>query len=136
MRKAVMLFAGVVGLVVVLGTSMAAEDTPTIKEIMKTIADTKTEKGLCSKCKSAVKEKKWDDAQSLAKSLSECAANLPKNKCPKGDAKSWEKLSKQFADQADAIKKAADDKDEKAFNKAVGDFTKACSACHMAHKGK
>lgn len=138
LRKAGMVFAATLGLVIVLGSVSADEkkDTPSIGTIMKAIAGNKTEKGLCGKCIAAGKDQKWEDAQKLAKSLCECVANLPKNKCPKGDADSWEKLSKAFAEQAKVIQKAADDKDSKAFNEAVGSFTKQCGACHMAHKGK
>jgi hypothetical protein len=137
LRKAAMMFVGTLALVLVLGTATADEKkTPSISTIMKAVAGNKTEKGLCGKCLAAGKEEKWDDAQKLAKSLCECVANLPKNKCPKGDADSWEKLSKKFADQAKVIEKAATDKDSKAFTEAVGTFTKSCGACHSAHKGK
>ena len=137
LRKAGWMFAGTLAVVLVLGGANADEKkTPLINEIMKAIGGTKTEKGLCGKCAAAGKDEKWEDAQKLAKSLSECCANLPKNKCPKGDADSWEKLSKQFAEQAKAIEKAAADKDSKAFGESIETFTKACGACHMAHRQK
>ena len=41
-----------------------------------------------------------------------------------------------FAEQGEAIKKAADDKDLKAFNDSIGTFVKACGTCHMEFKGK
>jgi len=112
MRKAGLVFGAVIALVVVLGANAADEKVPDIKKVMKTIAG---KDGLCAKCGAAGKAKKWEDAQTLAKSFADCAANLPKNECPKGDPKSWEKLSKQFAEQAKAVSKAADDKDEKAW---------------------
>jgi hypothetical protein len=103
---------------------------------MKAVGGANKEKGLCGKCADAAKAEKWDEAQKLAKTLSECCANLPKNKAPKGDAEKWDKLAKAFAEQGEAIKKAADDKDSKAFNEAVGTFVKACGTCHMEFKGK
>ena len=137
LRKSGVMFVGMVSLVIALGTAFADDKTPTIKEIMKTAFDTKTTKGLCSKCATAGKDMKWEDAQKLAKSLTECCANLPKSAKPaKGDAESWEKLSKQFSEQSKAVAKAAEDKDSKAFDEAIKAFTGSCMGCHMAHKGK
>jgi len=135
-RKAGMVFGGMVALVLVLGTAAAEEKTPSIKEIMKAVAGTKEEKGLCAKCVAAGKDAKWEDAAKVAKNLTECCANLPKHKAPKGDAENWEKLSKQYAEQSKAIAKAIDDKDAEALTKAAGAFTKACGTCHMSYKGK
>ena len=137
LRKSGLMFVGMVALVIVLGTATADEKTPTIKEIMKAVAGSKTEKGICAKCATAGKDMKWEDAQKLAKSLTDCCANLPKNTKPgKGEAESWEKLSKQFAEQSQAVAKAADDKDSKAFDAAIKAFNGSCMGCHMAHKGK
>jgi len=134
MRKAGFVFGAMVAIVLAFGTATADEKVPNIKKIMQTVAGSKKEKGLCAKCAEAGKAAKWDDAQTLSKSLSECVANLPKNACPKGDEKSWEKLSKAFAEQAKVIEKAASDKDAKKLGEAVGAFTKACGECHKAHK--
>ena len=136
LRKAGLIFGGTVALIFVLGTAAADEKTPSIKEIMKAVSGTKTEKGICDKCSAAGKDAKWDDAQKLAKTLTECCANLPKNKAPRGDADSWEKLTKQYSEQGKAIAKAAEDKDSKALTEAVTTFKGACMTCHMAHKGK
>lgn len=130
-RKLGAVFAGLAVVALCLSAGAADDKVPTIKEVMKA-ATGKT--GLCAKCNEAAKAEKWEDAQKLAKQLSECGAAMPKNKCPKGDAKSWEKLSKQFADDTAAINKAAQDKDSKAFAAAIGTFTKSCKTCHDAHK--
>lgn len=135
-RKAGLVFGGMVALVFVLGTATAEEKTPSIKEIMTAVAGTKTEKGLCAKCKAAGEAAKWDDAAKYAKTLTECCANLPKHKAPKGDAENWEKLTKQYAEQSKAISKAIEDKDADALKTSVGAFTKACGTCHMSYKGK
>lgn len=134
MRKAGFVFGAMIAAVLALGSSAADEKVVPIKTIMKTIAGSKKEKGLCGKCIEAGKGEKWEDAQKLSKDLANCVANLPKNPCPKGDGKNWEKLSKLWAEQAKAIQKAADDKDAKAFNEATAAFTKACGACHKEHK--
>lgn len=135
-RKAGLVFGGMVALVFVLGTAAAEEKTPSIKQIMTAVAGTKTEKGLCAKCAAAGKDAKWDEAAKLAKTLTECCANLPKHKAPKGDQENWDKLAKQYADQSKAIAKAIEDKDADALKTAVGTFTKACGTCHMSYKGK
>jgi cytochrome c556 len=130
-RKFGAVLAGLVVIVVCLSVDAADEKTPTTKQVMKTVAG---KEGLCAKCNAAGKDAKWEDAQKYAKQLSECCANLPKNKCPKGDAESWEKLSKQYAEQAAAINKAASDKDAEKFGQAIKTFTTACKTCHDAHK--
>jgi cytochrome c556 len=90
--------------------------------------------GLVAKTEGAVKDGKWEDAQKLSKQLAEAGAALAKNDVPKGDAKSWEKLTKLYADQTTAIDKAATDKDAKALEKAVKAFKGGCKTCHDAHK--
>lgn len=114
-----------------LSVDAADEKAAPIKTVMKTVAG---KEGLCAKCNAAGKDAKWEDAQKYAKQLTDCCANLPKNKCPKGDAESWAKLSKQYAEQAAAINKAATDKNAEAFGKAIKTFTSSCKTCHDAHK--
>lgn len=130
-RNACVLLMGTLGLTVVLGGVGADEKQPSIQEIMKAVG---AKDGLCARCNQAAKGEKWADAQKLGKQLAECGLNLTKTKCPKGDAASWEKLTKQYCEQAAAIAKAADNKDAKAFNEAIGAFVKSCKACHDAHK--
>ena len=71
LRKAGIALAGVIALVPILRTAAADEKTPSIKEIMKTVASSKAEKGLCAKCADAGKSANWDEAQKLAKTLTE-----------------------------------------------------------------
>ena len=124
--------AVVVGVVAVCLVAGAADDkTPKIKDVMKTVAG---KDGLCAKCNAAAKDDKWEDAQKLAKQLTECGAALAKNKCPKGDGESWTKLSKQYAEQTVAISKAAEAKDAKEFGTAIKTFVGSCKTCHDAHK--
>lgn len=132
-RKCGAVLAGLAMVAICLSVDAAQDKTPTIKEVMKTVAG---KEGLCAKCNAAAKGEKWEDAQKLAKQLTECAAALAKNDCPRGEAESWKKLTKQYAEQAEAVKKAADAKDSKEFGTAIGAFTKSCSACHDAHKAK
>lgn len=132
LRKFGAVFAGFAVMVACVAVDAADEKAAPTKTVMKTLFAKET--GLCGKCAAAGKGEKWDDAQKLAKTLSECAANLPKNKCPKGDAESWAKLTKEFAELADAVNKAAESKDKDKFAAAIKAFTGTCKTCHDAHK--
>jgi hypothetical protein len=131
LRKFALVFTGAVMVTLVLGSVAAEEKTPAVKEIMKSVAG---KEGLCAKCNTAAKGEKWEDAQKLAKSLAECGVALTKTKCPKGDADSWTKLTKQYCADAAAVSKAAEKKDSKEFASAIGTFTKSCKGRHDAHK--
>jgi len=134
-RKIGALFTGIAVTALCVAVDAADEKKPpTIKEVMKAVAAKDT--GFCGQCAAAAKAEKWEDAQKYAKKLAECAAALQKNKCPLGDAESWAKLSKEFADQAEAVSKAAESKDTAKFNDALKTFTGSCKACHEAHKAK
>ena len=131
-RKFGAVLAGVGVLAVCVAAGAGEDKTPSIKEIMKAVAAKET--GLCGKCAAAGKAEKWEDAQKFSKQLAACVSSLPKNACPKGDADSWAKLSKEFAEQAAAVSKAAEAKDAKEFAAAMKAFTGSCKACHDAHK--
>ncbi|MCE9564854.1 MAG: cytochrome c [Planctomycetes bacterium] len=131
-RKFGAVLAGFAMVALCIAVDAADDKSPTTKEIMKTVFAKET--GLCGKCVAAGKAEKWEDAQKLAKTMAECGAALPKNKCPKGDADSWAKLTKEFAEQTEAISKAAEAKDAVKFAAAVKTFTGSCKACHDAHK--
>jgi soluble cytochrome b562 len=106
------------------------DETPTIKEIMKK-GHKKTE-GYIDKIKADAKDGKWDEAKDYAKTLAFFGESLGKNKPPKGEGESWEKLTKKYADTTKSVVKAVDDKDAKAVNKALSQID--CKECHSAHK--
>jgi hypothetical protein len=134
------ILAGALGLMAVVlaaGTGARAEDKkddklPTISEIMKKGHD-KTD-GYIAKIRSAAKDGKWEDAQKYAKTLAFFGENLGKNKPTKGDAESWEKLTKKYAENTKLALKGTEDKDVKTVNKALGGIN--CGECHKVHKGK
>jgi hypothetical protein len=108
------------------------EKVPTISEIM-----TKGHKGTdayLAKIKTAAKGEKWDDAKEYAKTLAFFGESLGKNKAPKGEDASWEKLTKKYDENTKAVVKGVDDKDAKAVNKALGNIGSSCGECHKAHK--
>jgi hypothetical protein len=112
------------------GEDKKDEKTPTIKEIMQ-----KGHKGTdayITKIKALAKDSKWDEAKELAKTLSFFGENLGKNKPPKGEADSWEKLTKKYAESTKAAYKGTEDKDVKAVEKALGAIN--CAECHTPHR--
>jgi len=126
---------GMVSVVLAYGAGYAADDkkdekVPTISEIM--IKGHKGTDAYIARIREAAKGEKWDDAKEYAKTLAVFGENLGKNKPPKGDAKSWENLTKKYAEATKAVLKATEDKDAKAVNKALGGI--ACGECHKAHK--
>ncbi len=110
------------------------EKTPTTKEIMQKVNGKKDAPGLCKRCAEAGKAEKWEDAQKTAKELMDLGKVIHKNKPPKGDAESWEKMTKKFAENTKAILEASEKKDVKAHAAAIKAFTDSCMACHMEHR--
>jgi hypothetical protein len=81
----------------------------------------------------AVKGEKWEDAAKLAKEWNDLAPALSKNKPPKGNPKSWEKLCGGFEKATKGVLDGTEKKDAKAVTKAMSTIN--CGACHKAHKG-
>lgn len=133
------LFAGfgVIAMTLAYGTAATAgqkdkkeDKVPTISEIM--LEGHKGTDAYIAKIKGAAKDGKWEDAQKYAKTLAFFGENLGKNKPPKGDAKSWETLTKAYAEATKTVQKGADDKDAKAVTKGLNGIV--CGTCHKAHK--
>jgi len=138
MQRLIALTVGGVLLSVVLfssSTQMTAadKDVPNIEDIMKIV---NKPKGLHKTVGKALEEAtvNWDDVTKMTKQYSELADALPKNKCPKGDAKSWDKLCKSYADDAKALNAAAGKKDKEAAKVAFGKLNKSCQGCHDEHR--
>ena len=112
--------------------SLTAANALGVEDIMKKSFNKKS--GVCPKIAPAVKDGKWDEAQKLATELAACGAALPDTKCPKGDAASWAKLSKDFAAQTKAVAAACAKKDAAAADAALKSLGASCKACHTAHR--
>jgi hypothetical protein len=110
-------------------TSANAADVE-IGEVMK---KSFAKDGLKGKISTAVKGEKWEDAAKLAKEWNELSVALGKNKPPKGDPKSWEKLCGGFEEATKGVLAGAEKKDAKAVSKAMSTIN--CASCHKAHKG-
>jgi hypothetical protein len=117
-------------------TSADEEKEPTIKEIM-----TKAHKGGNSLIQKLGKELKaddpeWETIQKQTKELVKLGTSLGKNDPPKGEKESWEKLTKEYLENAQSLEKSAKDKNKEKATEVQKTLTKSCMACHKAHKGK
>jgi len=79
--------------ILVAGSTAQAEDkddkVPAIKDVMKQ----HVKGGHRVKTEAAIKEKNWEDASAEVKKWVKLAEGLGKNDPPKGDTKSWKKLT-------------------------------------------
>lgn len=122
------------------GVSATAQDkkddkkVPPVKEIMK--AGHKGDDAHMAKVVLAVKDGKWEDAQSHAKDLADNGTLLGKNTPKKGDPKSWEKLTTKYADNTKALYEATQKKDADASKAALENLGASCKECHSVHRGK
>jgi len=114
--------------------AMAQDKAPTIKEIM---ARLNKPGGLYPAISKALKADApdWDEIRLEAKTFVKLADALGKDAPPAGDAGSWAKLTKAYADHARVLEEAVDKKDRTAANAArAGLGGEACKTCHSAHK--
>jgi hypothetical protein len=127
---------GAIAVLIAYGTAATAgqdkkdEKIPDISEIM--LKGHKGTDAYIARIKTAAKDGKWEEAEKYAKTLAFFGENLGKNKPPKGDEKSWETLTKAYAETTKLVYKGTMDKDVKAVNKGLGGIV--CGTCHKAHK--
>src|SRR5262245_56489620 len=115
-----------------LGTALAVE-AKSIDEIMKRV---NSAKGIQRKLlPDAAKAGDWDNAQKLSKEYVELAEQLGKNKPPKGEQKSWEKLTGDYLVSVKKVDEACQKKDAAAVTAAQRKIGAMCKSCHDAHKG-
>ena len=81
-------------------------------------------------------EPKWDDIQKQTKDLVDLGTALGKNKPPKGEQESWDKLTKKYLDEAKVLDEAAKKKDKSAAADAQKTLKTYCADCHKEHKPK
>jgi cytochrome c556 len=112
----------------------ADEDTPSIDKIMDTLH--KGRKSPLATLKGALRSQSpdWAAVQKETKTYAKYAAYMPKNKPPKGDDSSFQKLAKAFATNAKALDDAAKKEDLTATKAAFGKLGGSCKSCHDAHK--
>ncbi|MBX9628483.1 MAG: hypothetical protein K2X82_32095 [Gemmataceae bacterium] len=136
-RAAVLAGFGVVA-VVLAGGGLTADDKkdplPDISEIMKK-AHGKTD-GYLGKIGKAAKAGKWEDAQKTAKDQLILADALAKNDPPKGEKKSWEKLTKEYIATSKKVEEATKKEDAKGVEENLKKIFGSCGTCHKAHMNK
>jgi|YNPBryunderm2012_1023409.scaffolds.fasta_scaffold34446_1 cytochrome c556 len=123
--------AGVVAVAGIASGLSAQDKGPSIKQIMKAMNGPK---GFVAKTVDAGKAGNWDEAAKYGSKAAECAAALGKNTPKKGDAASWEMLTKKYAQVGADIEAAAKAKDLDKLQDAAKTFGAACKNCHSMHK--
>jgi cytochrome c556 len=117
-------------------TLRAADDdkVPSIEDIMQKV--NKRKSGLHSEVGDALKmgTVDWDKIKEKTKQYAALTDFMGKNDPPKGSKQSWEKLTKQYADDAKALDTAVGNKDKAAATKAWGKLDKECMGCHRPHR--
>ncbi|HET6572858.1 MAG TPA: hypothetical protein VFG68_04590 [Fimbriiglobus sp.] len=125
-----------VGMTVLSAGVLPADDkekTYAIEEIMKRHTGAKS---LLKGVAVQVKEAKWEEAKGGAKLLKAFGESLGKNKPPRGEEKSWKKLTEQYKESTATIYKAVEKKDAKTALDTLGKIGKSCMGCHKQHKPK
>ena len=125
--------AAAVTLVTVLGAGAA--DNPDIETIMKKVNAKKggLHAALMSDLKAGTVD--WDAASKKSKEYYDLVSSLGKNDPPKGDKKSWEKLTKDYTDNAKTLADSCEKKDKSGATGALGKISNSCMTCHRAHRG-
>ena len=77
----------------------------------------------------------WSEIQSQTKEYVKLATELGQAEPPKGDAGSWAKLTKEYAQAAQALDDAVQKQNKAGALAAHGKLTRSCTACHRAHRG-
>ncbi len=110
-----------------------AEETPSIETVMKKLHGKTGSHKVIGKALDA-EEVKWDDIVKHAKLYADLSASLEKSTPEKGDKKSWDKLSKEYAKDAKGLSEAAGKKDKDGVKTAFGKLKESCDACHEHHR--
>jgi len=129
-----MLTGAAVLFAIVAGAIAADDKNPTIDEIMKKVNHAKN--GLHKKVGTELKTAmpNWTDLQKQMKEYTKFCDGLSKNDPPKGDKKNWEKLCKEYVENAKKLQDAIDKKDKTAASSAHSTISKSCKACHDTHR--
>lgn len=136
--KSLICGASMFSLLVVIGvasrTSGAADGPEPIEKIMSTLH--KGKKSPMATLKGALKSQSpdWTVVQKETKTYAKLAADMPKNDPPKGDAASFKKLAKTYADNAKSLDDAAKKEDLASAKTAFGKIGRSCMECHKAHR--
>lgn len=76
----------------------------------------------------------WANLKNESEELVSLATMLGKSKPPKGEAASWDIISKGYLDEATALKTAIAAMNKAGADAAIGKLATSCTGCHKAHK--
>lgn len=76
----------------------------------------------------------WANLKNESEDLVSLATMLGKSKPPKGEAASWDIISKGYLDEATALKTAIAAMNKAGADAAIGKLATSCTGCHKAHK--
>jgi hypothetical protein len=128
---------GLLVLALMIGTRVEADDKKddkpvSIEELMeKAHAGAGALKSVVGK---ALKADDFDKAAPPAKAWAALAPHLGSFPPPKGDKKSWKKLTKEYGDQVKSLAAAVQKKDKKKAEASLSKINKSCAGCHKVHK--
>lgn len=113
--------------------SVALGQGPDIKEIMGKVNKAG---GLYPSIQKGMKTAtpNWGALKNESEEFGALVLALGKNKPPKGDAASWQKLTKDYADEVAKLKAAVGLMNKGTADAAIAKLGASCSACHKAHK--
>jgi cytochrome c556 len=78
----------------------------------------------------------WDEVQQQTREMTQLLALLGKAAPPKGDKDSWARRTREFADNAKVLEKAATKMDLKAAREVSKKMGDSCKGCHDVHRPK
>jgi cytochrome c556 len=112
----------------------ADDETPSIDKIMEKLH--KGRRSTMATLKTALKSQSpdWGTVQKETGTYAKYAGYMPKNKPPKGDDASYQKLAKAYAANSKAMDDAAKKEDLVATKAAFGKVGGSCKSCHDAHR--
>lgn len=120
--------------VVAFGTFAVAASALTVKDIMGRLNKGRGALTTVLKKELLAGSPNWGEIQPQAHEYAELAGQLAGQQPPKGDHASWVRMSKDYADAAQALAAAADHKDKAAALAAHTRLAQSCNACHKAHR--
>ena len=109
--------------------------TPSISDVMRKV---NSKMGLSKAVGKALRGDtvSWSDVEKQTKEIVEHIEDLGKNTPPKGSKESWEKLTKEYLENAKALNEAVKKKDKAKATEVMMKIGRSCGACHNVHQDK
>lgn len=133
MRQRISVLVGLLVAFTAVGAAAWDDKVPDIHTIM---SKGNKKNGLRDKIVADVRKSSpdWATVQTHAKDFYALAEALPKNKAPKGEADSWNKLANEYVKVVGEMNEAAQKKNKDKVLAANQQLMKSCKACHDLHQ--